>query len=1179
MRLVQIEDDGSFSLVTREGKDIPPYTILSHTWGSPEDEVTYQDMFNESAPKRPGYKKMTFCVEQTIKDGVRHFWNDTCCIDKSSSAELSEAITSMFRYYKNSVQCYVYLADVSFTGRTLTYNGSHPTWMGPFRNSKWFRRGWTLQELLAPRVVRFFSQEGIELGDKMTLEQHISEVTKVPLAALRGSSLNGFTVEERMSWTRNRQTTKEEDGAYCLLGIFGVTMLPNYGESQERAFKRLRKEIEDNIDDEDAKEAREEQKRRQILMDSLQFAQMNTRFRTIKDAHNATCKWLLHNPQYLQWIETSELHNHHGVLWIKGKPGAGKSTLMKYAVKSTQTTMRDHTIISHFFNARGEEMEKSVVGTYMSLLWQLLARIPSLPCPHESLLPSVSYLNRTHRWSVNELEALLQAAVLSLEQVPVVCFIDALDECGQEQIRDMLRLFERISELAIDTNIQFRVCLASRYYPHVTIKKGLSLELGGQVGHTQDIANYIAGELRIPENKQSERLRGLIEKKACGIFMWVVLVVNILNQEYDRGRVHSLEQRLEQIPADLYDLFQDILTRDARNEDELVLCIQWVLFATQPLRPEQLYFAIIVGTTPLEDTTLVWDTEALSKHDIRRFILDASKGLTEITRSDRVGTVQFIHESVREFLLKGDSLGRIWPHLREKFHAKSHERLKQCCLRYMSVCAIRSPRFLMDLCCPQSQAQEDETLREINLRHPLLIHAVASILRYADRAEELGISQAQFLRTFPRQAWIKWMRLFFKINWAHLSTDSASLLYACAVLNAPHLLQISPTIHTCMEVGSEKYGPPLLAAVAARSKRAFAVFLDALGLNEQDKSRAIHLYDVNHRSKQPLFHQNFEFSYETKDIFWYLTDFGSDALLAHALETISIRDYSRDPSLQSLVFRAVQRGHTDIVRLLITKYNVGVNRRNLSRGLTPLMQAVIQRHTNIVKLLLGTRIINLDATDRAGFTVLMWAAERNYDQMIRMLLNTGKANINARTNTGVTVLMLAMPKASQENIALLLNTDGIDVNAKDNSGVSALLIAVDYERTDVVGMLLRIPGIDVNAESQVGSTPLMLAALHGHKKIVDLLLGTGAVKIDAEDRSGFTAKGGAVMRGHHDVVEMLEAARQIQTSATCDDKCDIGTITKEERQVNRKRKKDEDKEEQNQGRCRKRARKELYQSV
>jgi hypothetical protein len=175
MRLLQIQDNGEFNLVERVGNKIPPYAILSHTWGYSDEEVTYQDMLGGTGKEKRGYCKLTFCKEQAAKDGLRYFWIDTCCIDKSSSAELSEAITSMFRWYQNSVQCYVYLSDVLANKRKTDYDKFKCTWESAFRTSRWFSRGWTLQELLAPPTVKFFSGDGKQLGDKASLEQHIHD--------------------------------------------------------------------------------------------------------------------------------------------------------------------------------------------------------------------------------------------------------------------------------------------------------------------------------------------------------------------------------------------------------------------------------------------------------------------------------------------------------------------------------------------------------------------------------------------------------------------------------------------------------------------------------------------------------------------------------------------------------------------------------------------------------------------------------------------------------------------------------------------------------------------------------------------------------------------------------------------------------------------------------------------
>src|SRR5204863_1321313 len=152
--------------------------------------------------------------------------------------------------------------------------------------------------------------------------------------------------------------------------------------------------------------------------------------------------------------------------------------------------------------------------------------------------------------------------------------------------------------------------------------------------------------------------------------------------EHDGGRIHVLRQRLQEIPGDLHELFRDILTRDSHNRDELVLCIQWVLFSRQPLSQEEIYFAIIYGVEP--KTLSKWGPGETARDVIERFILNSSKGLAEITKS-KIRKVQFIHESVKDFLLKENGLGNIWPELGRNFQGRSHERLKNCCLNYMSI--------------------------------------------------------------------------------------------------------------------------------------------------------------------------------------------------------------------------------------------------------------------------------------------------------------------------------------------------------------------------------------------------------------------------------------------------------------------------------------------------------------
>ena len=244
MRLLENSSAGEFSF-TKDIVDvdkIPPYAILSHTWKEGE-EVAFRELIDGTGKGKPGYEKIRFCGEQAKHDDLQYFWVDTCCINRSNNTELSEAINSMFRWYRSATRCYVYLSDVSSPALDTKDELSELACESAFRASRWFTRGWTLQELLAPCSVEFFSREGNRLGDKQSLQQEIHEITGIPIQALQETTLSQFSVDERLSWAQNRQTTRKEDQAYALLGIFDVYMPLIYGEGRDNALKRLLKEI------------------------------------------------------------------------------------------------------------------------------------------------------------------------------------------------------------------------------------------------------------------------------------------------------------------------------------------------------------------------------------------------------------------------------------------------------------------------------------------------------------------------------------------------------------------------------------------------------------------------------------------------------------------------------------------------------------------------------------------------------------------------------------------------------------------------------------------------------------------------------------------------------------------------------------------------------------------------
>ncbi|TQN71668.1 putative ankyrin repeat protein, partial [Colletotrichum shisoi] len=315
------------------------------------------------------------------------------------------------------------------------------------------------------------------------------------------------------------------------------------------------------------------QQRRLLLLASLEFEKnIGSRHEGIRIAYAKTCQWLLQQPDYTSWQNDENFSDHHGFLWISGKPGAGKSTIMKFLV---------------------------------------------------------------------------------------ICFIDALDECPEDQVREMLDFFQELGQRAVLSETRMHTCFSSRHYPHIDIKNGVRLTLEAQAGHAKDLEEYVRTKL---ENGDADSPQAIdivkqILQKASGVFMWAVLVVEILNKEYQRGRIFAVQRRLDTIPEKLGDLFKGILTRDNENMDDLRLCIQWILFSRRPLKLKEYYFALASGLET--DDALVWDSSRTPQKIMELFVLSSSKGLAETTATSKAmntdPTVQFIHEgaNVHSVYVKG----------------------------------------------------------------------------------------------------------------------------------------------------------------------------------------------------------------------------------------------------------------------------------------------------------------------------------------------------------------------------------------------------------------------------------------------------------------------------------------------------------------------------------------------
>ncbi|KAF2011921.1 hypothetical protein BU24DRAFT_425752 [Aaosphaeria arxii CBS 175.79] len=253
MRLLRHLPDDNFELTSFPTDDPPPYAILSHVGGEDGEEVTYRDLMAGIGREKAGFRKLQFCSQRAELDGLQYFWIDSCCVDRFNKEEMSVGMNSVYNWYQSATRCYVLLADVSVPDgfasdiplheQVTDDMDNHEIWQS-FRRSRWFEQCWTLQELLAPSCVEFFSREGRRLGNRTSLALEIHQITSIPEAVLRGKNLAECSVEERIGWVVGRSAALEEDKAYCLFGILGVHLPRMYGEGINNAMLRLRERID-----------------------------------------------------------------------------------------------------------------------------------------------------------------------------------------------------------------------------------------------------------------------------------------------------------------------------------------------------------------------------------------------------------------------------------------------------------------------------------------------------------------------------------------------------------------------------------------------------------------------------------------------------------------------------------------------------------------------------------------------------------------------------------------------------------------------------------------------------------------------------------------------------------------------------------------------------------------------
>ena len=657
--------------------------------------------------------------------------------------------------------------------------------------------------------------------------------------------------------------------------------------------------------------------------------------------------------------------------------------------------------LSFFFLARGTVEEKSTIGLYRSLLHQLFEKAVDLRNSLEWMTADGARVIQRNGWNEEALKQTLTYAIQKLRGRSLAIFVDALDECDQSQAAGMVCFFEELCDCAREAQVRLQICFSSRHYPTVVIQKGIEVILEDEVGHTEDIKQYIKSKLRLGRSKQAEPLRSEILEKSSGIFLWVVLVLDILNSEYPNSSISikKIRERLKEIPPKLTDLFEMILTRDGENLEQLQMCLKWILFATRPLKPQELYFAIQLGLD--KEYSSYWDREDVELDQIKTFVRSSSKGLAEVTRN-KASEVQFIHESVRDFLL-GKYEGQ-WSGVSSNVASHGYEILRNCCLAQLNA-SIDQDLHIPDTLPQGSKATQ---LREtINSRFPFIEYSVLNVLHHANSAQQNSLEQGDFLTNFPLKQWI-FLNNALERHDIRRYAKSASLLYILAEKNLADLIRICPQRESWFDVGSERYGLPIFAALATGSHEAVQVFLEVqaeIQPQEPLLRSLCKMYSENKDGRTDL-GRTFTFS-RHRSVFSHIAEQGDEVMLTFLYASGKLDVESIDRSNRTSLSWAAARGHEAVVRLLLEK-GAKLEAKD-SNGRTPLSWAAELGHEAVVKLLLekGPKLEAKD--DKYGRTPLSWAAANKHEAVVKLLLEKG-AKLEAKDSNGRTPLVWAAAK-------------------------------------------------------------------------------------------------------------------------------------------------------------------------
>ncbi|KAF5657827.1 nb-arc ankyrin domain-containing protein [Fusarium denticulatum] len=463
-----------------------------------------------------------------------------------------------------------------------------------------------------------------------------------------------------------------------------------------------------------------------VCLQSLWFPAISRRYETLGSPAEQTCHWLFDDENFQDWLSGRNKERHQGLIWIKGKPGSGKSMLMgeafRRATQRQEKAPAPSQTAAFFFNGKGDELEHSAVGLFRSLIYQLCSKHPPfLYCFQDiwnTKVKTTCFTAPEHiAWHEAELKTAFEKMMLQKRSSRVLIFIDALDECDSSSVRNLAYFWRKITKSAFASGIDLKVCISSRHSPSVTVSD--CPEVIMEQHNSLDISTHINQRIEIGigiQNAQWQALEEKIREMSDGMFLWVDLVVDDLLRSWDEGRsLEYLVKRVENTPQVLETLFSEMLSNlTPEGKNITVKLFQWATLSTKPLRLHEWHHILGFIRHPTSKSLAEWrasDYFTETDEQLVKQINTLSLGLIEVTGAMEVpphdsgsdissvgvdagsltleygGTriVQVIHESVRDFFLRGNGFSVLDPSLSTHAIGTGHLSIMATCLDYVNI--------------------------------------------------------------------------------------------------------------------------------------------------------------------------------------------------------------------------------------------------------------------------------------------------------------------------------------------------------------------------------------------------------------------------------------------------------------------------------------------------------------